>query len=123
MTLINSETNTRSMNGDTGTQINKGGAIVGANGVLHTVTAAKDFYLRSLSLSTDSTTTGTKVEVRNAADAVQSIVMMGNSQDCAAMNKTFATPIKMAAGYDVYLTQPNTATTTSWTINGWEETA
>ena len=112
----------RSLNGDTGTQVNEGGAL-GSNvdAVLYTVTADKNFYLTNINLTTDSTTTGTKVEVRNGADAVQYPIIASHIEN-QSMTTVFVNPIKIAAGYDLYLTQPND-TSTSWTLHGWEEDA
>ena len=121
MTILNDAgVNTRSLNGDTGTQINEGGLLgSGVDAELYEVTAGKTLYLTHLAISTDSTTTGTKVEVRNGSDAVQFLLFYAD-QSSGSLSRNFINPIKIPAGYDLYLTQPN-ATSTSWVLHGWEE--
>lgn len=127
--------NTRSGNGDTGTQVNK--SVYGSTAleVIHTVTAGKTFYLTAANLAGKGTDIGFifSILVTNAADAIQytllNLVVNGDGATGdgpgGVSNNSYPTPIKIPAGYKIKLnTASMGAPSTSEVyanIQGWEE--
>ena len=119
--------NTRSGNGDTGTQINKSSYSTTDTVVVHTVTAGKTFYLTSASFGCRVAAINiyTFLGVRNAADTFQynllSLMTVGTVQN-GPIAKTFNPPLKIPAGYDIYMYNVDgTGMAKSAEITGWEE--
>ncbi|MFH0772545.1 MAG: hypothetical protein V1933_08005 [Candidatus Omnitrophota bacterium] len=111
----------RSLNGDTGTQVNKSLAqnVIGP-GIIHTVTAGKTFYLTSL--TTVGQGVSTIVRVRDAADVtLYELARFYQGGAFPPACRDFPTPIKILSGYDIVLVNDSPGPTGYACINGWEE--
>jgi hypothetical protein len=90
--------------------------------IIHTVTAAKTFYLCSCSCSANSGVSKlSHLKVRNATDVDQYIILDFESAAASAIggSLTFNPPLAIIAGFDIVLTTDNAHA--SGFIYGWEE--
>ncbi len=121
--------NTRSLNGDTGTQVNKSvdGLALAATTIVHTVTTGKTFYLTSLCLFSDHGGNYGKaiLKVRDGSDVdlyeLAQVDSIAVQYDRFGIPRSFPTPIKIPAGYDIVVTNTVVVYNTNAQINGWEE--
>ncbi len=93
--------NTRTLNGDTGTQITKSGTQTNAGStILHTVTAGKSFYLTAANLfGVNGASVWGYIQVTDAADATQYNILY--CYDRFGYSHDFIYPVKIPAGYKV----------------------
>ena len=126
--------NTRSLNGNTGTQIIKNCALTNnATAIIHTVTAGKKMYLTDYDLSFISAIAAINagagsIKVRNTADVDQytlsylnagvNLIEYSTGRKTATLNYSIIIP----AGYDIVATA-DTRIYISARITGWEENA
>lgn len=118
--------NTRSLNGDTGTQITKSGSANNGTTIIHTVTAGKKLFLSSAVVACGfGVSNAFEFFVTNAADVTQYSIYKGSGG--AAGNQSvglnFNNPIKIPAGYKLKCLTNSAGAGIGVCINGWEETA
>jgi hypothetical protein len=126
------ENNTRGLNGNTGTQVNKRSSVTGnSTGVIHTVTAGKNLFLTSCELNFTSTvvtisTSSGYLTVTDGSDVQffylsEILNQIGMPIGMYSKVRSFSPPIIIPAGYKVKVIGVETNTKTAAIINGWEE--
>jgi len=111
--------------GHNGTQVAKSTFANNATVILHTVTAAKTFFLTHYNYEFDPTATGQegRLLVRNVADVIQYDIVYtaARSIDTDLVSGTFVQPLEIPAGYDICLVSSALNAPVRVFIHGWEE--
>lgn len=116
--------NTRSLNGDTGTQVLASGTANNSTVTLRTVTAGKTLYLTSLSILAGLGGHSSSCIITDGADATQYTILPGGSvvgTGNLAFPLVFSNPVKIPAGWKVKVTTNNASDYMSAFLVGWEE--
>jgi len=122
----NTTDNTRSLNGDTGTQIAKNGSATGvALTTIHAVTAGKNLYLTAASLTAYGANGFVRLIVTDAADAEQYNILFAypatQAGSQSASTISFSRPLKIAAGFKLKVDSVDVLSRGNAGIFGWEE--
>lgn len=124
--LTNIKANTRSLNGDTGTQIHQEATQSGAGtAIVHTVTAGKTFYLTLTHFEGEASAANKLVtlSIRNDSDVTQftlSSHTLSTLNETLSENFAFTPPMKIAAGWDIVVTAVANSVSRAF-VHGWEE--
>jgi len=125
--------NTRSLNGDTGTQIIKTGTANNATATLYTVTTGKTLYITGFNGNINNQNTSSLNNVKllyitDASDVLVSTLCQLVSGGYTGVyqqqnqNQTFPNPIKVPAGYKIKTTSPASSDAyNAVSFQGWEE--
>lgn len=117
--------NTRNLNADTGTQVQKSANASNNTVIIHTVTAGKTLYLTAAHiLAVTGNASFGDIFVRNEADAEQYKLLTADSDGGVSGNNSaslpYAKPIKIPAGYDICV-RSSAGNSVHASISGWEE--
>ena len=118
----------RSLNGDTGTQIQKITNEDNSSSILHTVTAGKTLYLAGMILSINNASAVIDVGdvyVRNGADVLQYYLARTWTKNLTthSLVKQYTPPKKIPAGWDIITVSGTVNFKLITIIDGWEEDA